>query len=120
MTQVLRELVGRAQAIIRGMCGRRCQRRDEALVLMLGEREYRVRGLGKNLAFDVLRVNLRVRVGDAYHIDTLDLYQAKARTVFINAAAEATQPNPDPSVKQAYEEAFQRHQQLGAALFGRA
>ena len=58
-----------------------------------------MRGLGKNLAFDVLRVNLRVRVGDAYHIDTLDLYQAKARTVFINAAAEAVQQKPETIAK---------------------
>jgi DNA primase len=75
------------------------ERRGEDVVLMLGEREYRVRGLGKNLAFDVLRINLRVRVGDAYHIDTLDLYQAKARTVFINAAAEATQQKPETIAK---------------------
>ena len=87
---------------------------------MLGEREYRVRGLGKNLAFDVLRINLRVRVGDAYHIDTLDLYQAKARTVFINAAAEATQQKPETIAKDvgrlllALEEAQER--QIAEAL----
>ncbi len=75
------------------------ERRGEDVVLMLGEREYRVRGLGKNLAFDVLRINLRVRVGDVYHIDTLDLYQAKARTVFINAAADATQQKPETIAK---------------------
>ncbi len=68
-------------------------------MVTLGEREYRVRGFGKNLAFDVLRINLRLRVGDAYHIDTLDLYQAKARTVFINAAAEATQQKPETIAK---------------------
>ncbi len=87
---------------------------------MLGEREYRVRGLGKNLAFDVLRINLRVRVGDAYHIDTLDLYQAKARTVFINAAADATAQKQETIAKDigrlllSLEEA--QEQQISEAL----
>ena len=96
------------------------ERRGEDVVLMLGEREYRVRGLGKNLAFDVLRINLRVRVGDAYHIDTLDLYQAKARTVFINAAAEATAQRPETIAKDigrlllSLEEA--QEQQISEAL----
>jgi hypothetical protein len=68
----------------------------------------------------VLRINLRVRVGDAYHIDTLDLYQAKARTVFINAAAEATSQKPETIAKDvgrlllALEE--QQERQIAEAL----
>jgi hypothetical protein len=35
---------------------------------MLGDRRYRIRGLNKNLAFDVLlKVNVLVARGDAFH-----------------------------------------------------
>ena len=53
------------------------------VTLILGEggdaRRWRVRGLAKNLSVDVLKVNLMVSSGDAFHVDTLDLYSAKAR-----------------------------------------
>lgn len=57
------------------------------VTLVLGDRRYRVRGLEKNLAYDVLKVNVRVSCGEAMHVDTLDLYQAKARAVFVRLAA---------------------------------
>jgi len=61
------------------------------VTLTLGEgrdaRRYRVRGLAKNLAVDVLKVNVMVAVGDAFHVDTLDLYSAKARGHYIAQAA---------------------------------
>lgn len=57
------------------------------VTLVLGDRRYRVRGLEKNLAYDVLKVNVRVSCGAAMHVDTLDLYQAKARAVFVRLAA---------------------------------
>ncbi|HJV95620.1 MAG TPA: DNA primase, partial [Albitalea sp.] len=53
-------------------------------------RRYRVRGLAKNLAVDVLKVNLMVSAADAFHVDTLDLYSAKARGHYVNAAAAET------------------------------
>jgi DNA primase catalytic core len=64
------------------------------VTLTLGEgkhaRRYRVRGLAKNLAVDVLKVNLRVSAGDTFHVDTLDLYSAKQRGHYVaQAAAEA-------------------------------
>ena len=52
------------------------------------DREYRIRGLSKNLSFEIMKVNVRVSVGERYHIDTLDLYNARHRTMFINTAAE--------------------------------
>lgn len=62
--------------------------------LTLGEgrnaRRYRVRGLAKNLGVDVLKVNLMVSSGDAFHVDTLDLYAAKARGHYVSAAAAET------------------------------
>jgi DNA primase catalytic core len=53
-------------------------------------RRYRVRGLAKNLAVDVLKVNLMVAAGDAFHVDTLDLYSAKARAHYVAQAAQET------------------------------
>ena len=62
------------------------------VMLTLGEgkdaRRYRVRGLAKNLAVDVLKVNLMVSTGDAFHVDTLDLYGAKPRGHYIAQAAQ--------------------------------
>jgi DNA primase len=62
------------------------------VTLTLGDgtnaRRYRVRGLAKNLAVDVLKVNLMVSAGDAFHVDTLDLYSAKARSHYIAQAAQ--------------------------------
>jgi hypothetical protein len=60
----------------------------------LSDRRYRIRGLAKNLAFDVLmKVNVLIERGDAFHVDTLDLYSVRARTLWITQAArELTSP----------------------------
>jgi DNA primase len=65
------------------------------VTLTLGEgkavRRYRVRGMAKNLAVDVLKVNLMVttmdKEGDAFHVDALDLYSAKQRAHYIAQAS---------------------------------
>jgi hypothetical protein len=54
-----------------------------------GPRSYRVRGLGRNLSAESLKVTLRVSAGDHLHLDTLDLYQARARYAFAKGAALA-------------------------------
>ena len=66
------------------------QGREVTLTLGEGQaaRRYRVRGLAKNLAVDVLKVNLMVAAGDAFHVDTLDLYSAKARAHYVAQAAQ--------------------------------
>jgi DNA primase len=48
------------------------------LLLAFGERHWRIRGWQKNLGPDQMRVNAQVRRGDSYHVDTLDVYSAKA------------------------------------------
>lgn len=64
------------------------QVRDEEIVIVLGDRRYRVRGLKKNLAFDVLlKVNVLIARGESFHVDTLDLYSVRARGGFIAQAA---------------------------------
>jgi len=62
---------------------------DRELVVLFAERRWRVRGLHKVSSFDLLRVNVLVGVGDRFHVDTLDLYSARARQAFtLTAAAE--------------------------------
>jgi DNA primase catalytic core len=58
----------------------------------LDDRRWRVRGLSKVTSFDALRVNVLVaredeRRGHVFHVDTLDLYSARARGVFCRQAA---------------------------------
>ncbi|MCC6810664.1 MAG: toprim domain-containing protein [Deltaproteobacteria bacterium] len=60
----------------------------EEVVITLGERRYRIRGMEKNLAFDVLRVNILAARGDNFYVDTFDLYSAKQRASFIKQAAQ--------------------------------
>ena len=71
---------------------------EQQLVIVFGERRYRVRGLPKQLG-EALKVNVLVSRAGAeelapaatveagLHVDTLDLYQAKARAVFAKCAA---------------------------------
>ena len=63
------------------------EHQGEDVMIRLHDRKYRIRGLLRNLAYDVLRVNIRVALDTDYHIDTLDLYQARHRHNFIRAAA---------------------------------
>ena len=59
--------------------------------MTIGNRSYRIRGLAKNQTFDVMKVNLRVMADNWYHVDNLDLYNARHRTTFINTAADELQ-----------------------------
>ncbi len=61
---------------------------DGVAELCAGDRVYRVRGLSSNTSFDSLKVNLRLIRHDAMHVDTLDLYQARARASFASVAAQ--------------------------------
>ena len=61
--------------------------RGEDIFLQQGERRYRVRGLNKNMSYELLKVNLLVsgrtpRGESAFHVDALDLYSARQRSVF--------------------------------------
>jgi DNA primase len=62
--------------------------KSEEVLITLGDRRYRIRGLAKNLSYDLLKINLLASRGDAgFHVDTLDLYAARQRTVFVKQAA---------------------------------
>jgi DNA primase len=58
--------------------------------LELDGREYRVGGLEKTLGSDGLKVALRLKVGDRFHLDSLDLTRDADRRRFVERAAEET------------------------------
>jgi DNA primase catalytic core len=69
------------------------ERRGDDLFLTLGTRRYRIRGLNKNMAQEVIKVNILVsgrtpRGESVFHVDTLDLYSARQRSVFTKQAGE--------------------------------
>lgn len=62
------------------------------ITIRLAQRTWRARGLAKNASYDALKVILDVRPndvreGEAYHIDSLDLLNAKQRNGFAAQAA---------------------------------
>lgn len=63
----------------------------DELVLTYGDRRWRIRGLSKNTAPSVLKVNLLVSRGDAFHVDALELYSARQRAAFVAQAREELQ-----------------------------
>jgi DNA primase catalytic core len=60
---------------------------DNEVMLTFGDRRYRVRGLSKNLSPELLKINLLAARGDAFYVDTLDLYASRARASFTTQAA---------------------------------
>ena len=65
---------------------------EHEYTVTFGARRYRVRGLEKNASYECLKVNVLVSApgqdgGEAVHVDTLDLYQARHRAAFIAAAS---------------------------------
>ncbi len=59
---------------------------DREITVPLGDRAYRIRGLEKNLSYEQLKVTVLAGRGDELHVDTLDLYHARARAAFIRQA----------------------------------
>ena len=60
--------------------------RENEIVMTFGERRWRVRGLAKNVSYDVLKVNVMVSSGERFHVDTLDLCSAKQRSSYLTQA----------------------------------
>jgi DNA primase catalytic core len=58
--------------------------------LTLDQREYRVGGLEKTVGSDALKITLRLKVGERFHLDSLDLAKDGERRRFIERAAEET------------------------------
>jgi DNA primase len=60
----------------------------DEIVMICGDRRYRVRGLAKNLSFDALKVNVMASREVGFHVDTIEMYAARQRQLFIRQAAE--------------------------------
>jgi DNA primase len=68
---------------------------DEEVIIALGDRRYRIRGLHKNLSHEQLKVNVLVSRRDLIHVDTFDLYAAKLRAQFIKQAGSELEINDE-------------------------
>ena len=58
------------------------------MVIRVGDREYRARGLEKNLSYEQLKVVLRATRGERFYLDTVDLVSARQRLHFVKEAAK--------------------------------
>ncbi|MBL8956260.1 MAG: toprim domain-containing protein, partial [Myxococcaceae bacterium] len=64
------------------------EEKEDELVFHFGLRRYRVRGLPKALSAEVMKLNVLVSGGEQlFHVDTLDMYSARARAAFVREAA---------------------------------
>ena len=61
---------------------------DEEIVMSFGDRRWRIRGLAKNLSAETLKLNVLVSRGQTYHVDSFDLYAARARAHYLAQAAK--------------------------------
>jgi DNA primase len=66
------------------------EQRGDAWFLDVDGREYRVSGLEKTLGTDALKLALRLRAGERFHLDQVDLCRDAERRRFIERAAEET------------------------------
>jgi len=66
------------------------EQRGDAWFFDVDGREYRVSGLEKTLGTDALKVALRLRAGERFHLDQVDLCRDAERRRFIERAAEET------------------------------
>jgi DNA primase len=70
--------------------------KGDEITIPQGDRRYRVRGLAKNMSYELLKVNVLVHREPSesstnesgFHVDTFDLYSARQRTVFMKQASE--------------------------------
>jgi DNA primase catalytic core len=79
--------------------------------LRFGERCYRVRGLQKNLSYELLKVNVTAESGERLYADTFDLRQGRARAGFVAAAARELQLE-EPIVSQDVAKLFRTLERL--------
>jgi DNA primase len=62
--------------------------KDNEILITIGNRNYRVRGLSKRPnTFDTMKINILVRKNETFFVDTIDLYSAKNRNHFVKEAS---------------------------------
>jgi hypothetical protein len=64
-----------------------CEATADEVRFGFGDRRYRVRGLARNTSFDALKVNVLSARGEAFHVDSFDLYGARQRAIYVKQAA---------------------------------
>jgi len=64
------------------------EQKANEIIMTIGNRRYRIRGLAKNLSYDQMKVNILVSLDDIFHVDTFEMYSARQRAVFVNQAAK--------------------------------
>jgi DNA primase len=72
----------------------------DEITMERGDRRYRIRGLGKNLSHELLKVNVLVSRGERFYVDTLDLYSARQRAAFTKQAAEELEIQEEEVLKR--------------------
>jgi hypothetical protein len=61
--------------------------KENEILITIGNRNYRIRGLTKSSnTFDTMKINILVRKGETFFVDTIDLYSARNRTHFVKEA----------------------------------
>jgi hypothetical protein len=68
---------------------------ERDITILLGDRSWRVRGLERNVSLEALKINLLVRRGQAFHVDSLDLLSARGRSSFAAEAAAEIDMAPE-------------------------
>ncbi len=68
---------------------------DHEIIIILGDRRWRIRGFARNLSYEYMKINLLVAFGEHFHVDALDLYSARQRGLFLKQAAEELQVRTD-------------------------
>jgi hypothetical protein len=61
--------------------------KPDGLIIQLEDRQWRIRGMSKNMSYEILRVNARVSKAEKFYLDNLDLYSARQRLTFVKQAA---------------------------------
>ncbi len=59
----------------------------DEIIILLGDRRYRIRGLYKNTGVNPLKINVLISCGEELHMDTFDIVSNKGRAGFIKPAA---------------------------------
>ncbi len=65
---------------------------EQEIIISLGGRRYRIRGLDKNQGYEQMKINLLVsgpglNGADSLHVDMLNMYSAKARSSYVKQAS---------------------------------
>jgi hypothetical protein len=92
-TEPIPETVATAPSIIQPIIEVPTETSGDGIVIFQDDRRYRIRGLDKNMSYELLKLNVlvsgtNVRGEAGFHVDTLDLYSARQRGMFIKQASE--------------------------------